>query len=180
MPTLTPSSPGFILWLTGLSGAGKSTLSEALLPTLHATGRRVEMLDGDVVRTHLSKGLTFSREDRDTNVRRIGWVADLVARHGGIALAAVISPFREVRDELKRTYPNFVEVYVHATVETCAQRDVKGLYAKAIAGEIKNFTGVSDPYEPPLNADVVVDTASESIAQSAEKILAHLRSRGLI
>lgn len=175
------TSPGFILWLTGLSGAGKSTLSEAITPQLERLAdRRVELLDGDVVRTHLSKGLTFSREDRDTNVRRIGWVADLVARHGGIALVAAISPFRNVRDELRATYANFVEVHVHATVETCAARDVKGLYAKALRGEIPNFTGVSDPYEPPLSADVTVDTADETIEQSARKILDHLATRGLL
>jgi adenylylsulfate kinase len=173
-------SPGFILWLTGLSGAGKSTISGAIAPRIAAAGRRVELLDGDVVRTHLSKGLTFSREDRDINVRRIGWVADLVARHGGVAVVAAISPFREVREELCRTYANFVEVYVSATVDECARRDVKGLYARALAGEIGNFTGVSDPYEPPTNADVVVETARQSVDECVEAILGHLRSRGLL
>jgi adenylylsulfate kinase len=176
-----PTSTGFILWLTGLSGAGKSTLSEALLPELaQRSGRRVELLDGDVVRTHLSKGLTFSREDRDTNVRRIGWVADLVARHGGIAVVAAISPFRAVRDELKAAYPHLIEIHVHATVETCAARDVKGLYAKALAGDIPNFTGVSDPYEPPLYPDVTVNTADETLEQSKQKVLDHLAARALL
>jgi adenylylsulfate kinase len=176
-----PTSTGFILWLTGLSGAGKSTLSEALLPELaQRSGRRVELLDGDVVRTHLSKGLMFSREDRDTNVRRIGWVADLVARHGGIAVVAAISPFRAVRDELKAAYPHLIEIHVHATVETCAARDVKGLYAKALAGDIPNFTGVSDPYEPPLYPDVTVNTADETLEQSKQKVLDHLAARALL
>lgn len=173
-------SQGFILWLTGLSGAGKSTLSNALIPLLEASGKKVELLDGDVVRTHLSKGLTFSREDRDTNVRRIGWVADLVARHGGVALVAAISPFREVREEIKRTYADVVEVYVNATVEECARRDVKGLYARAMKGEIPNFTGVSDPYEPPVSPDVELKTAEESVEQSARKVMEHLAARGLI
>ena len=171
---------GFILWLTGLSGAGKSTISNALIPLLEARGKQVELLDGDVVRENLSKGLTFSREDRDVNVRRIGWVADLVARHGGVALVAAISPFREVRDEIKRTYANVVEVYVNASVDECARRDVKGLYAKALKGEIRNFTGVSDPYEPPTSPEVEVRTAEESVEASAAKILGYLESRGLL
>lgn len=175
-----PNEHGFILWLTGLSGAGKSTLSHAIAPMLESRGKKVELLDGDVVRTHLSKGLTFSREDRDVNVRRIGWVADLVARHGGVALVAAISPFREVRDEIKRTYTNVVEVYVNASVQECAERDVKGLYAKAMKGEIPNFTGVSDPYEPPLHPEVEVRTATETVEQSAAKILTYLESRRLI
>lgn len=171
---------GFILWLTGLSGAGKSTVSNALIPLIQGRGKQVELLDGDVVRTHLSKGLTFSREDRDVNVRRIGWVADLVARHGGVALVAAISPFREIRDEIKRTYGNVVEVYVNASVDECVKRDVKGLYAKAMRGEIANFTGVSDPYEPPLTPEVELRTADESIEQSAGKVIAYLESRGLL
>lgn len=171
---------GFILWLTGLSGAGKSTISNALIPMLEARGKKVELLDGDVVRTHLSKGLTFNKEDRDINIRRIGWVADLVARHGGVALVAAISPFRDVRDEVKRTYKNVIEVYVNASVEECAKRDVKGLYAKALKGEIPNFTGVSDPYEPPLSPEVEVRTGSESVEESAGKIIGYLDSRGLL
>ena len=174
------NDPGFILWLTGLSGAGKSTVSAAIAPLLASRGKRVELLDGDVVRTHLSKGLTFSREDRDVNVRRIGWVADLVARHNGVALVAAISPFRAVRDEVKRTYANVVEVYVNASVDECARRDVKGLYARAMRGEIANFTGVSDPYEPPTSPDVELWTADESIDESAAKIVRHLEARGLL
>jgi adenylylsulfate kinase len=173
-------SEGFILWLTGLSGAGKSTVSNALIPLLEARGKKVELLDGDVVRTHLSKGLTFSKEDRDINIRRIGWVADLVARHGGVALVAAISPFRDVRDEIKRTYNNVVEVYVNASVEECAKRDVKGLYARALKGEIPNFTGVSDPYEPPLTPEVELKTADQSVQESAAKIIQYLESRRLL
>lgn len=171
---------GFILWLTGLSGAGKSTISNALIPILESRGRKVELLDGDVVRTHLSKGLTFSKEDRDINIRRIGWVADLVARHGGVALVAAISPFRDVRDEIKRTYNNVIEVYVNASVEECTKRDVKGLYAKALKGEIANFTGVSDPYEPPLTPEVEVRTGAETLEQSVERIVTYLQSRKLV
>lgn len=165
-------SPGFILWLTGLSGSGKSTLSNALLGQLPKhTSRKIELLDGDVVRTNLSKGLTFSREDRDTNVHRMGWVADLVARHGGIALVAAISPFRCVRDQIKAIYPNVLEIYVEASVQECARRDVKGLYAKALRGEIPNFTGVSDPYEPPITPHLTVATATLSIPEATRRII---------
>ncbi len=174
------SSPGFILWFTGLSGAGKSTVSNAVAPLLSARGVRVEMLDGDVVRTHLTAGLGFTREDRDVNVRRIAWVADLVARHGGVAIVAAISPFRDVRDEVKRTYANVIEVYVNASVEECARRDVKGLYAKALRGEIANFTGVSDPYEPPLNPEIELRTAEMSVDEAARKVIAYLEQRGLL
>ncbi len=175
-----PNHQGFILWLTGLSGAGKSTISSAIAPILESRGKKVELLDGDVVRTHLSRGLTFSKEDRDINIRRIGWVADLVARHGGVALVAAISPFRDVRDEIKRTYNNVIEIYVNASVEECAKRDVKGLYAKAMKGEIANFTGVSDPYEPPLAPEVELRTASETVDQSVGRIVSYLESRGLL
>lgn len=179
--TRAVASPGFVLWFTGLSGSGKSTLAGAVVGELHRrSGRVVEVLDGDTVRTHLGKGLTFSREDRDTNIRRIGWVADLVARHGGVAVVAAISPFREVREEIKRSYTNVIEVYVEASVEECARRDTKGLYAKALRGELANFTGVSDPYEAPLNPDIVVRTAEVSIEQGAEMVLAALAKRGLI
>jgi adenylylsulfate kinase len=174
------SSPGFILWFTGLSGAGKSTVSNAVAPLLAARGKRVEMLDGDVVRTHLTAGLGFTRADRDVNVRRIAWVADLVARHGGVAIVAAISPFRDVRDEVKRTYANVIEVYVNASVEECARRDVKGLYAKALRGEIPNFTGVSDPYEPPLNPEIELRTAEMSVDEAAKKVIAYLEQRGLL
>lgn len=177
LPTAV-ASPGFVVWLTGLSGSGKSTIATALAPELHrTTGRVVELLDGDTVRTHLSKGLTFSREDRDENVRRIGFIADLVARHGGVALVAAISPFRAVREEIKAKYTNVFEVHIHASVEECARRDTKGLYAKALRGELPNFTGVTDPYEPPENPDVRVDTAAMSVADAVEKILAAFRDK---
>jgi adenylylsulfate kinase len=174
---------GFTVWLTGLSGAGKSTLSTALEEELERRGVLVELLDGDVVRTHLSKGLGFSREDRDTNIGRIGWVASRLSRHGAAVLVAAISPYRETRDEARRRVEEegvFVEVWVKADVEECARRDVKGLYAKALAGEIKQFTGVSDPYEPPENAEVVVDTVRQTPAESLTQVLGYLESTGLI
>src|SRR5215472_8563541 len=153
---------GAIIWFTGLSGAGKSTLAEALLPELLERDLRVEILDGDEVRTNLSKGLGFSKEDRDTNVRRIGYVARLLARNGTVAITAAISPYREIRDEIREAAEtegiHFVEVYVRCPIHTLAERDVKGLYRKALAGEIKNFTGITDPYEAPLNPEVIVET----------------------
>src|SRR5688572_22683184 len=152
---------GFILWFTGLSGAGKSTLSENLVRIFRERGYRVELLDGDVVRTNLSKGLGFSKEDRDVNIRRIGWVCRLLSRNGVIAITAAISPYREVREEVRGSIENFVEVYVHCPIEVLADRDVKGLYKKALAGEILNFTGVSDPYEPPANPEIAVDSSKE-------------------
>lgn len=171
---------GFTLWFTGMSGAGKSTVSERVYARLKEHGARVEMLDGDVVRTHLSKGLGFSREDRDTNVRRIGFVAQLLSRNGVIAVVAAISPYREVREEVRRTIDNFVEVYVHCPVEVLAERDVKGLYKRALAGEIANFTGISDPYEPPANAEVTIDSSRETVEQSVEKVWAALVQLNLI
>jgi adenylyl-sulfate kinase len=171
---------GFTLWFTGLSGAGKSTISAILEERLRAGGARVEVLDGDVVRTHLSKGLGFSKEDRDTNIRRIGFVADLLSRHGVVAIVAAISPYRDVRDEVRSRIPNFVEVYVECPIEVLAERDVKGLYKKALAGEITGFTGISDPYEPPLHPDVTVNSSIETPAQSADKIWATLENKGLI
>jgi adenylyl-sulfate kinase len=175
-----PPHQGFTLWFTGLSGAGKSTISAIIERSLRAGGARVEVLDGDVVRTHLSKGLGFSKEDRDTNVRRIGFVAELLSRHGAIAIVAAISPYRAVRDEVRSRIPNFVEVYVECPLEVLAERDVKGLYKRALAGEIASFTGVSDPYEPPLHPDVVVDSSRETPAQSAAKIWATLEHKGLV
>jgi 3'-phosphoadenosine 5'-phosphosulfate synthase len=169
---------GFVVWFTGLSGAGKSTIANALLAELERRGRHVELLDGDEVRTHLSKGLGFSKEDRDTNIRRIGYVARLVARSGGVAITAAISPYREVRDEVRAQTPNFVEVFVHCPIETLVERDVKGLYKKALAGEIANFTGVSDPYEAPLHAEVVCDTSRESLQQSLSKVIDALERLG--
>ncbi|MCU0543982.1 MAG: adenylyl-sulfate kinase [Oscillatoriaceae cyanobacterium Prado104] len=171
---------GFILWFTGLSGAGKTTISKALEPELKARGCKVEILDGDVVRTHLSKGLGFSKEDRDTNIRRIGFVAHLLSRNGVVAITAAISPYRAIRDEIRAMEPNFVEVYVKAPLATCEARDVKGLYAKARAGEIKGFTGIDDPYEEPLNPEIVCDTDCDSVAESVEKILTKLELLGYI
>ena len=169
-------SPGLVLWFTGMSGAGKSTLSAPIADKLRDAGHRVEVLDGDEVRTHLSKGLGFSREDRDTNVRRIGYVAELLARNGVVAITAAISPYREVRDEIRakveRHGARFVEVHVDCPVEVLARRDVKGLYAKALRGEIPSFTGVSDPYEPPLRPEVTVRSDRESVDESIARVLA--------
>jgi adenylyl-sulfate kinase len=174
------SQKGFTLWFTGLSGAGKSTLSNIIEENLRQRGLRVEVLDGDVVRTNLSKGLGFSKEDRDTNIRRIGFVCHLLSRNGVAAISAAISPYREIRDEVRQTIGDFVEVYVRCPLDVCAQRDVKGLYAKAMKGEIPGFTGVSDPYEEPLNPEVVVDSSLETPEQSARKILLTLEELGYI
>jgi sulfate adenylyltransferase/3'-phosphoadenosine 5'-phosphosulfate synthase len=171
-------SKGFVVWFTGLSGAGKSTVANALQTELQRRGRHVELLDGDEVRTHLSKGLGFSKEDRDTNIRRIGYVARLVARSGGVAITAAISPYRDVRDEVRAQAPGFVEVYMRCPIETLTDRDTKGLYRKALAGEIANFTGVSDPYEEPLHPEVVCDTALETPDQSLAKIIQALERLG--
>ena len=173
-------SKGFVVWFTGLSGAGKSTIAAALQSELARRGRSSELLDGDEVRTHLSKGLGFSKEDRDTNIRRIGYVARLIARSGGIAITAAISPYREVRDEVRGQTPNFVEVFVRCPLDTLVERDTKGLYRKAIAGEIANFTGVSDPYEEPLRAEVICDTSEESLGESLAKVLDKLERLGLL
>jgi sulfate adenylyltransferase len=174
---------GFILWFTGLSGAGKSTLAEALKPRLERA-RRVEILDGDEVRTHLSKGLGFSKEDRDINIRRIGFVARLLARNGVVAIGAAISPYASTRDEVRAAAAKdgvqFIEVHAHATIDALAARDVKGLYKKALAGEIGNFTGVSDPYEAPANPDVQVRSDQESVDESLARILGVLAARGLV
>ncbi|MGA3028831.1 MAG: adenylyl-sulfate kinase [Bryobacteraceae bacterium] len=174
------AEPGFTLWFTGLSGAGKSTISAIIHQRLQAAGRKVELLDGDVVRTHLSKGLGFSREDRDINIRRIGWVCEVLSRNGVVAIAAAISPYRGVREEIRARIPTFVEVFVDCPLEVVAARDVKGLYRKALAGEIPQFTGVSDPYEPPLNPEVRVDSSTESPQQSADRIWATLENLGLV
>jgi adenylyl-sulfate kinase len=171
---------GFTIWFTGLSGAGKSTISEILARRLREAGAKVEVLDGDVVRTHLSKGLGFSKEDRDTNIRRIGFVCELLSRNGVIAIAAAISPYREIRDEIRAKIPNFVEVYVKCPLEVLIERDVKGLYKKALNGEIPQFTGISDPYEPPLNPEVVIDSSVETPEQSAQKVWDKLEEMGLI
>ena len=175
---------GFTLWLTGLSGAGKSTLAVAVSKELRDRGIPVEVLDGDEVRQNLSKGLGFSREDRDTNIRRIGYVAKLLARNGIAVITAAISPYRAIRDEVRGEIGAFVEVYVKASLDQCVRRDTKGLYRRALAGEIPQFTGVSDPYEEPLSPELVIDTESEQIADSASRVidrlfeLGHLRSPG--
>ena len=175
-----PSSGGFTIWFTGLSGAGKSTISALLADRLRATSAKVEVLDGDVVRTHLSKGLGFSKEDRDENIRRIGFVCEILSRNGVIAIAAAISPYRAVRDEVRSRIPGFVEVYVECPVEVLAERDVKGLYKKALAGEIAQFTGITDPYEPPTAPEVVVNSSTETPEQSVDRIWATLENLGLI
>jgi adenylyl-sulfate kinase len=175
---------GFTLWFTGLSGSGKSTLSEALARDFRERGVKFEVLDGDEVRTNLSKGLGFSKEDRDTNIRRIGYVARLLARNGVIAMTAAISPYQEIRDEIReateRDGAKFIEIYCECPIPVLAERDVKGLYKKALAGEIKNFTGVSDPYEAPVKPEVHVHSDTESISDSAAKILAYLEQQKLI
>lgn len=173
-------SDGFVLWLTGLSGAGKSTIAGLLETALRRRGRKVELLDGDEVRTHLSKGLGFSREDRDTNVKRIAYVAALLARNDVIAITAAISPYRDARDWARRQSSRFVEVFVECPLDVCVERDVKGLYARALAGEIPQFTGVSDPYEPPERPEIVVDTSAQTPEQSAQHILSQLERFGYI
>ncbi len=171
---------GVVLWFTGLSGAGKSTLAAALAPTLRAQGRKLEVLDGDIVRAHLSKGLGFSRQDRDINVARIAFVAHLLARNGVIVLVAAISPFRETRDRARELIGDFVEIHVAPPIDECIKRDVKGLYKKAMAGEIRQFTGISDPYEEPLRPELRIDTSTLSIREGAERILAKLRELGYL
>lgn len=171
---------GFTVWFTGLSGAGKTTIARALEPALRSRGLKVEMLDGDVVRTNLSKGLGFSKEDRDTNILRIGFVAHLLSRNGVAVIASAISPYRETRDQVRAQIGDFIEVYVSCPLEELVRRDVKGLYEKALRGEIENFTGVSDPYEPPLNPEVVVETDKETVEESLAKVLAALEARGYL
>jgi adenylylsulfate kinase len=172
---------GFTLWFTGLSGAGKSTITGFLVEELKRRGSKIEVLDGDIVRENLSKGLGFSKEDRDTNIRRIAFVADLLSRNEVPVITAAISPYREIRDEARAMMDGrFVEAYVKASVEECERRDVKGLYAKARSGEIKEFTGVSDPYEPPLNPEITLETEHETPEESAQKIIDYLEERGFI
>jgi len=174
------ANTGFTLWFTGLSGAGKTTLAKRVQRILLARGMNVELLDGDVVRTNLSKGLGFSKEDRDTNIRRIGFVAGLLARNNTVCIAAAISPYKAVRDEVRALHGSFVEVYTHATLDELEARDVKGLYKKARAGEIKGFTGVDDPYEAPEHAEIAVDSGKESIEESTDKIVRYLELKGLV
>ena len=163
---------GCTVWFTGLSGAGKSTVSTLLHQRLSAAGAKVELLDGDVVRTHLSKGLGFSREGRDENIRRIGFVAHLLMRNGIVALVSAISPYRAVRDEIRASIGNFMEIFVNAPLEICEQRDPKALYKKARAGEFRGFTGIDDPYEPPLSAEVECRTDLETVKESVDKVVA--------
>ncbi|HIK43878.1 MAG TPA: adenylyl-sulfate kinase [Leptolyngbyaceae cyanobacterium M65_K2018_010] len=171
---------GVTIWLTGLSGAGKSTIARALEAKLREQGYALEVLDGDIVRTNLTKGLGFSREDRDENIRRIGFVSHLLTRNGVIVLVSAISPYREVRDEVRERIDDFVEVYVDAPLAVCESRDVKGLYKKARAGEIKQFTGIDDPYEAPLNPEVHCRTDQETLEESVAKVLSKLAALGYI
>ncbi len=174
---------GFTLWFTGLSGSGKTTIAHLVGPELDRRGCLVEYLDGDTVRTHLSKGLGFSKEDRDAHIERVGWVASRLTRHGATVIAAAISPYEETRRkarEMVEEFGPFVEVYVKASVDECARRDVKGLYEKAFRGEIKEFTGVSDPYEEPVRAEIVVDTEQHDPQESARIVLGRLEQLGLV
>jgi adenylylsulfate kinase len=177
---MSKKKEGVVIWFTGLSGAGKSTLAEAIAPKLRAQGRKVEILDGDVVRTNLSKGLGFSREDRDTNIARIAFVAHLLARNGVTVITAAISPFRVTRDSARQLIGDFVEVHVAPPLEACIQRDVKGLYKKAIAGEIAQFTGISDPYEEPLSPELKIDTSVVTVDEGVGRILGKLRDLGYL
>ena len=179
----TARGGGFTLWFTGLSGSGKSTIAHLVGPELDRRGLVVEYLDGDTVRTHLSKGLGFSKDDRDTNIERIGWVASRITRQGGAVIAAAISPYEETRRKARamvEEFGPFVEVFVSASVDECARRDVNGLYAKAFAGEIKGFTGVDDPYEAPESPEIVVDTEAQTPEESAQIVVARLEELGLI
>jgi adenylyl-sulfate kinase len=174
------ANKGFTLWFTGLSGAGKTTLAKRVQRILITRGMNVELLDGDVVRTNLSKGLGFSKEDRDTNIRRIGFVASLLARNNTVCIAAAISPYTAIRNEVRALHSGFVEVYTEASIEELTQRDVKGLYKKALAGEIKGFTGVDDPYEAPDNPEISINTETETIEQSTDRIVRYLELKGLV
>jgi adenylyl-sulfate kinase len=177
----TRASTGFTIWITGMSGSGKSTVTAILERQLRAIGLRVEVLDGDVVRTHLTRELGFSREDRDENIRRVGWVCELLSRNDVVAIAAVISPYRAVRDEIRERVGRFVEVYMEAPLDVLVERDVKGLYRRAMAGEIPQFTGVDDPYEPPLSPDVVCHTdGRETPDDSAAKVIEALERLGYL
>jgi adenylylsulfate kinase len=178
--TLTRRDSGVVVWLTGLSGSGKTTIADALALELVAAGKRVEVLDGDAVRTHLSKGLGFSREDRDTNVARIAFVAHLLARNGVFVVVAAVSPYRAAREAARKTISDFVEVHVAAPLDACIARDTKGLYEKALAGEVPQFTGVSDPYEPPETPELTLDTSSIDVAASVRRVQAKLVELGYL
>ncbi|HSH21195.1 MAG TPA: adenylyl-sulfate kinase [Candidatus Caenarcaniphilales bacterium] len=174
--------PGVCLWFTGLSGSGKSTTAALVAEIIESSGRNVTMLDGDVVRTHLSRGLGFSREDRDENVRRIGFVAREVVRHGGIAICAVVSPYRSTRREVREMVgpDSFVEVFVDTPIEVCEARDVKGLYAGSRRGEVAALTGVADPYEPPEQPELHLETVGRTVEENAARVIEHLVERGLL
>lgn len=174
------ANKGFTIWFTGLSGAGKSTLAEALEQRLRGRGRNVEILDGDVVRTHLSKGLGFSREDRDTNIKRIAFVCSLLTRNGAVCISAAISPYREARAWARAEIGNFVEIYVKCSLDVCRQRDVKGLYKLVDEGKIKNFTGVDDPYEEPEHPELIIESDRETVEESLTRIFARLVELGYL
>lgn len=182
--TTLPSTPakGFCLWLTGLSGAGKTTIGDAVASRLRQRGRYVTVLDGDVVRTHLSKGLGFSRDDRDTNIRRIGFVAAEIVRHGGAVICAAVSPYRAARDESREMVggDRFIMVYVDTPIEVCERRDTKGLYAKARRGQLQHLTGIDDPYEPPIEPDLVLTTTDCLPEDNVEAVVSHLEARGFV
>lgn len=171
---------GVTVWFTGLSGAGKTTISHALAEWLQEQGIKFEVLDGDIVRQNLTKGLGFSKADRDENIRRIGFVAHLLTRNDVLVLVSAISPYREIRDEVRQRIGNFVEVYVNAPLQVCEERDVKGLYQKARAGEIKAFTGIDDPYEPPLHPEVECRTDQETLTESLAKVITTLQRLGYL
>lgn len=171
---------GVTVWFTGLSGAGKTTITRAIADELRAQGCQLEILDGDIVRENLTKGLGFSKEDRDINIRRIGFVANLLTRNGVIVLVSAISPYREIREEVRQSIGDFVEVFVNAPLATCEERDVKGLYKRARAGEIKQFTGIDDPYEPPVNPEVECRTDLEELSESVGKVMKKLEELGYL
>lgn len=177
---MTDTQRGVTVWFTGLSGAGKTTIRMIVEQALRAQGYKVEVLDGDIVRQNLTKGLGFSKADRDENIRRIGFVAHLLTRNDVIVLVSAISPYRDIREEVRSKIGNFVEVYVNAPIEVCEQRDVKGLYKKARAGEIKQFTGIDDPYEPPSRPEVECHTDRETPEESAAQVLATLQKLGYL
>ncbi|MBF2013969.1 MAG: adenylyl-sulfate kinase [Rivularia sp. T60_A2020_040] len=174
------NNKGVTVWLTGLSGAGKTTIARCIEEQLKARNCQVEVLDGDLIRTWLSQGLGFSKKDRDINVRRVGFVANLLSRNGVVVIAAMISPYQEIRDEIRAINKDFVEVHVNAPLELCEARDVKGLYAKARSGEIKGFTGIDDPYEVPLNPEVVCESGEETVEESAKKVIRTLEKLGYV
>jgi adenylylsulfate kinase len=175
---MTIAQPGVTVWFTGLSGAGKTTIRMAVEQELRARGHKVEVLDGDIVRENLTKGLGFSKADRDENIRRIGFVAHLLTRNGVIVLVSAISPYRDIRDEVRHRIKDFVEVFVNAPLAVCEERDVKGLYQRARAGEIKQFTGIDDPYEAPSNPEIECKTDQEALEESVAKVLTQLESMG--